>query len=87
MKEIPNTISFKQLQNLFKAATPETPAAIGPKAFSPFDWDHRIKEVLKEVELSASQAAEGKSTDQVMAIGAFRTHLMLSLQALKAADL
>ncbi|MFL0770814.1 MAG: hypothetical protein AB8B36_13220 [Prochlorococcus sp.] len=87
MQDIPNTVSFKALDALFKAATPETPALDETQGSASFEWKERIKAVLKELEQSSSQAAAGKSTDQIMAMGSFRTHLMLSLQALKAADL
>ncbi len=87
MQDIPNTVSFKTLDTLFKAAAPETPALEEAKGSASFVWKERIKAVLKELEQSSSQAAAGKSTDQIMAMGSFRTHLMLSLQALKAADL
>ncbi len=87
MKDIPNAVSFKELNSLLNGALPvscentESPEPIS------IDWDERIKSLLKEVETSSAQVAAEKTTDQVMALGSFRTHLMLSLQALKAANL
>jgi len=87
MKDIPNAVSFKELSSLLNGAlqvsceNTENPEPIS------MDWDERIKSLLKEVEQSSAQVAAEKTTDQVMALGSFRTHLMLSLQALKAANL
>ena len=50
-----------------------------------YDWVERTSALLKEIEQSSSAAAEGKTPHQVMALGSFRTHLLLGLQALKAA--
>lgn len=52
-----------------------------------YDWVERTSALLKEIEQSSSAAAEGKTPHQVMALGSFRTHLLLGLQALKAADI
>ena len=88
MQEVPSAVSFKELVTHLNAAANAAPLEGRPtvEALS-FDWADRVRSLLKEVEQSASTAAEGKTVDQVMALGSFRTHLMISLQALKAAGL
>ena len=87
MPEVPSAVSFKELSSLLKAASQSVPAEKASTTESvSFDWAERIAALLKEFEQSSSLAAEGKTPQQVMALGSFRTHLLLSLQALKAAD-
>ena len=87
MPEVPSAISFKELSSLLKAASQPVLAEKASTMESiSFDWAERIAALLKEVEQSSSLAAEGRTPQQVMALGSFRTHLLLSLQALKAAD-
>ena len=87
MPEVPSAVSYKELSSLLKAASQSIPAEKAETTESAsFDWAERIAALLKEVEQSSSLAAEGKTPQQVMALGSFRTHLLLSLQALKAAD-
>ena len=87
MPEVPSAVSLKELSSPLKAASQSGPAgkASATESIS-FDWAERIAALLKEVEQSSSLAAEGRTPQQVMALGSFRTHLLLSLQALKAAD-
>ena len=88
MQEIPGAVSFKELSSLLKAAGSAAAAEEGSAAETVnFDWADRVSALLKEVERSSSAAAEGKTVEQVMALGSFRTHLMLGLQALRAADI
>ena len=88
MQEIPGAVSFKELSSLLKAAGSAAAAEEGSAAEQVnFDWADRVSALLKEVERSSSSAAEGKTVEQVMALGSFRTHLMLGLQALRAADI
>ena len=88
MQEIPGAVSFKELSSLLKTAGSAAAAEEGSAAEAVnFDWADRVSALLKEVERSSSAAAEGKTVEQVMALGSFRTHLMLGLQALRAADI
>ena len=88
MQEIPGAVTFKELSSLLKAAGSAAAAEEGSAAEAVnFDWADRVSALLKEVERSSSAAAEGKTVEQVMALGSFRTHLMLGLQALRAADI
>ena len=87
MPEVPSAVSFKELSSLLKAASQSIPAEKAETTESvSFNWAERIAALLKEVEQSSSLAAEGRTPQQVMALGSFRTHLLLSLQALKVAD-
>ena len=88
MQEIPGAVSFKELSSLLKAAGSAAAAEDGSAVEAVnFDWADRVSALLREVERSSSTAAEGKTVDQVMALGSFRTHLKLGLQALRAADI
>ena len=88
MQDVPSAVSFKDLSSLLKAASKPTPAEEGTgKVSVSYDWAERTSALLKEIEQSSSAAAEGKTPQQVMALGSFRTHLLLGLQALKAADI
>ncbi|GCE64881.1 hypothetical protein OMCYN_00804 [cyanobiont of Ornithocercus magnificus] len=86
---IPDALSHKDLAKLLNTAAKES--VVGSteqedRVSLTTDWEARIKAVLEEVTRQSKDAAEGKTVDQVMALGSFRTHLMLSLQALRAAD-
>ena len=83
MKNIPSSISFKELAGLLAAARPEH---LNTQDELSVDWSDRVKALLGEVEQFASQVAEEKTVDQVMALGSLRSYLMLSLRAMKAAD-
>ena len=88
MPEVPSAVSFKELTNLLKAAGSTAPAEDGSDGGAvSLDWAERVTALLKEVEQSSAAASDGKTVDQVMALGSFRTHLMLGLQALKAAEI
>jgi len=88
MQEIPGAVSFKELSSLLKTAGSAAPSEGGSAVEAVnFDWADRVIALLKEVEHSSSTAAKGKTVDQVMALGSFRTHLKLGLQALRAADI
>lgn len=85
--QIPSAMSNKTLQGFLKTAALEeastTDAITPPKAS---EWLERVSDVLQEVEDNAAQVAQGRTAEQMMALGSFRTHLLLSLQALKAAQ-
>ena len=88
MNNIPDSVSFKQLASLLSEAPAQSPQpeAQADPAMS-VDWSERVQALLQEVEQSSEQASQGKSSQQVMALGSFRTHLWLGLQALKASGL
>ena len=88
MPEVPSAVSFKELTNLLKAAGSTAPAEDGSDGGSvSLDWAERVTALLKEVEQSSAAASDGKTVDQVMALGSFRTHLLPGLQAIKAEDI
>ena len=51
------------------------------------DWEDRLSEILFEFESSLDDSTQNKTADQLMALGSFRTYLMLSLRALKSSGL
>ncbi|MGB1776290.1 MAG: hypothetical protein ACPHGV_08140 [Synechococcus sp.] len=89
MNNIPDAVSFKTLTTLLAQAelspSPEQP--VTGQAPVSTDWMQRVEQLLQEVEQTSEHAAAGRSSEQVMALGSFRTHLWLSLQALKASGL
>ena len=88
-QSIPDALSHKDLAKLLNTAAKESSVEyIEQEDRLPLttDWEARIKAVLEEVTSQSERAAKGKTVDQMMALGSFRTHLMLSLQALKAVD-
>ena len=88
MQDVPSAVSFKELSIFLQAASKSIPAEKGfDKMSVSYDWVERTSALLKEIEQSSSAAAEGKTPHQVMALGSFRTHLLLGLQALKAANI
>ena len=89
MNNIPDSVSFKQLASLLSEAPAQSPQpkVIQTDAALSVDWSERVQALLQEVEQSSEQASKGKSSQQVMALGSFRTHLWLGLQALKASGL
>ena len=89
MKNIPDAMSFKQLTKLLaEAPSPAVPTdGLVHDAQISLEWSKHVEALLKEVEQSSEQASAGKTPEQVMALGSFRTHLWLGLQALKASGL
>ena len=88
MQEFPSAVSFKELSSLLESVRQVTPAEDTSAMESvSLDWADRVQALLNDFEQSSSIAAEGKTPQQVMALGSLRTHLMLGLQALKAADI
>ena len=89
MQNIPDAVSFKQLAKLISEAPPPAVPTDGlvHEAQISLEWSKHVEALLKEVEQSSEQASAGKTPEQVMALGSFRTHLWLGLQALKASGL
>ena len=83
MNTIPDSVSFSQLCSFLKAK-------VSQDDFDQevaLDWEDRLNEILFEFESSLDDSTQAKSADQLMALGSFRTYLMLSLRALKSAGL
>ena len=82
MNTIPDSVSFSQLCSFLKAKAQDDFAQEVA-----LDWEDRLSEILFEFESSLDDSTQDKTADQLMALGSFRTYLMLSLRALKSSGL
>jgi hypothetical protein len=97
LNPIPDALSFRQLSELLDQAPPESrggagaPADADPQADALADLQQRLvsyadlsRRLLAELE-RCTPAMEGRlSGRQLMALGSFRTHLLMGLRALSA---
>ena len=83
MSRIPDSVSFGQLCGFLNAKGSQDDFTQEVA----LDWEDRLSEILFEFESSLDDATQDKTADQLMALGSFRTYLMLSLRALKSAGL
>ena len=83
MNTIPDSVSFSQLCSFLKAKVSQDDFAQEVA----LDWEDRLSEILFEFESSLDDSTQNKTADQLMALGSFRTYLMLSLRALKSSGL
>ena len=86
--KIPDTVSYRKLQVSFKYAATENSINSGQsKVTEVSEWAKQVAQILQEITESMGQMIEDKMAKQLMALASFRTHLALSLQVLKAAQL
>ena len=83
MNTIPDSVSFSQLCSLLKTKGLQDDFTQEVS----LDWEDCLSEILFEFESSLDDSTHEKTADQLMALGSFRTYLMLSLRALKSAGL
>ena len=83
MNTIPDSVSFSQLCSLLKAKVSQDDIAQEVA----LEWEDRLSEILFEFASTLDDSCPEKTADQLMALGSFRTYLMLSLRALKSAGL
>ena len=83
MSTIPESVSFRQLCSFLKTKGSKDDVTQEVA----LDWEDRLREILFEFENSLDDSTQDKTADQLMALGSFRTYLMLSLRALKSAGL
>ncbi|QEY31500.1 hypothetical protein EVJ50_03785 [Synechococcus sp. RSCCF101] len=82
---IPDAISHRSLQGLLKDAVADQANSDKPSvAETPAEWAAALTTLMQEVSAGSDRVAEGRTPQQVMALGACRAHLMMALQALKA---
>lgn len=81
MNTVPDSVSFSQLCSILKAKGSQKESTQDVA----LDWEDRLSEILFEFESSLEDSTQDKTVDQLMALGSFRTYLMLSLRALKSA--
>ena len=93
---IPDALSHRQLNQLLKTAQASAPqpnlaadqqgAGDVPSLDLNLDqWENHTRQLLQQIAQEGNGLGAHRSAQQVMALGSFRTHLMLGLQALKAA--
>ena len=93
---IPDALSHRQLNQLLKTAQASAPqpnlaadqqgAGDAPSLDPNLDqWENHTRQLLQQIAQDGNGVGAHRSAQQVMALGSFRTHLMLGLQALKAA--
>ena len=94
---IPDALSHRQLSQLLKTAQRSAPQSTNaadqqggsddPSLDQDLNrWATHTRRLLRQIAQEGDGAGAHRSPQQVMALGSFRTHLMLGLQALKAAQ-
>ena len=83
MNTIPESVSFSQQCRFLNAKGSQNDFT----QVVALDWEDRLNEILFEFESSLDNSSQDKTVDQILALGSFRTYLMLSLRALKSARL
>ena len=83
MNAIPDSVSFSQLCSFLNSKRSQDDFTQEVA----LDWVDRLSEILFEFERSLDDSTQDKTADQLMALGSFRTYLILSLRALKSAGL
>ncbi len=87
---IPDALSHRQLnqwletagQERFRSSAEDQDALSADLA----DWAGKTRTLLRRLAEEGDSIGIERSPQQVMALGSFRTHLMLGLQALKASQ-
>ena len=87
----PEAMSFLQLQKFMQSAKLEN-ESIEPQVDLKIDsqlesWVESTQDLLQTLRKSGKTLATNRNPQQLMALGSFQTHLLLSLQALKASKL
>ena len=87
---IPDALSHRQLNRWLETAMQEssTPAKESNDILSAEleRWANHTRFLLQRMAHDGDAIGSDRSPQQVMALGSFRTHLMLGLQALKASQ-
>lgn len=86
---VPAAMSHRQLQKLLQAASVEDVKESQSDVITPGyelqSWADATQHLLEIMASSPESIALQRTPHQVMALGSLRTHMMLGLQALKAA--
>ena len=89
---IPDAVSHRTLMALHQAADQEVVAEsnrdelAGRLNATLLRWSEDTKNLLESMASNPEQLGSNRTARQVMALGSFRTHLMLGLQALQASQ-
>ncbi|WP_037990740.1 hypothetical protein [Synechococcus sp. CC9616] len=86
---IPDALSHRDLAGLLQGAPREMEACasdVDPLSDELKIWAEQTQHLLQRISAHGDAVAQGRSPQQVMALGSCRTHMALGLQALKAAQ-
>ena len=86
---IPDALSHRKLAELLKAAAVEQAPGLSdtpPLTQELAEWSRQTQLLLQQMAQEGESIGTSRSELQVMALGSFRTHLLLGLQALSAAQ-
>ena len=89
---VPDALSRQQLSNWLRAASDDN--GLEPSRLDEDEllraalsaWADQTKELLQWVESQGDDVGKTRSTRQVMALGSFRTHLVMGLKALRYSE-
>ena len=88
-RPIPDALSHRQLTALLQAAALEQPPVVSdtpPLTMELAEWSRQTQLLLQQMAQEGESIGTSRSDQQVMALGSFRTHLLLGLQALREAQ-
>lgn len=86
---IPDALSHRVLSGLLQTAHKDVDvisADVDPLADDLQRWAQQTQQLLQAIAEQGQTVSQHRSPQQLMALGSFRTHLMLGLQALRAAQ-
>ena len=87
---IPDALSHRQLYQWLESAV-QDPSTSAPEEMDTLTaelahWAGQTRSLLQRISQEGESIGAQRSPHQVMALGSFRTHLVLALQALKASQ-
>ena len=87
---IPDALSHRQLYQWLESAV-QDPSTSAPEEMDTLTaelahWAGQTRSLLQRISQEGESIGAQRSPHQVMALGRFRTHLVLALQALKASQ-
>ena len=89
---VPDALSHQQLNALLKAAMDESAVPQGQLSDDELlraalsAWTDQTQELLRWIEAQGDEVSDTRSPKQVMALGSFRTHLVMGLKALRYSE-
>lgn len=88
---VPDALSHRDLSGLLKAALRDVDIDVSSLEADPLAddlqaWSEQTQQLLQRISDHGDAVGHHRSPQQVMALGSFRTHMMLGLQALRAAQ-
>ena len=89
---VPDALSHQQLNALLSAAVDESAVPEGQLSDDELlraalnAWADQTQELLRWIEAQGDAVSDTRSPKQVMALGSFRTHLVMGLKALRYSE-